>query len=287
MSTFLNNLLFLRKPYLGLTNILSTMRQYMYILNKTPMILNAPIQETVPLEPRIVDTSVKNIETMPVDLNTTNDISTMVPEPQKKVDEYITPKLTDSLFWCVYIATNGYDEYLQIQRNYGMKELEIKKSIADMVKEKPSAFKLTNHKVTKVSIQEILSELLTSQKETSMLCLMAMTIYYNINVILVNSTNQFMVEFFSNKDVELPTYAIRKDDRKYSINVEPLSKERIANMKETMVCLENYLKPLKPMTTYKVDDLIQLATKLGLYKDTEKIKKIDLYEKLSEYMKWK
>jgi hypothetical protein len=205
----------------------------------------------------------------------------------EKNDEFITPKLQDSLFWCLFIAVNGYDEYLQINRNYGVKELEIKKSIADMVKEKPSLFKLTNQKITKVAIQEILSELLTSQKETSMLCLIAMSIYYNINIVLVDSTKQFMVEFISNKDVDLPIYMLKKENKTFSVNIEPLSIDKYVQMKATLVSLENYLKPLKSITSYKVDDLICLSQKLGVYNSTENLKKPELYKKLSESMKWK
>lgn len=268
MSSFLNQLFFLKHPYSGVTNILSSLRQYMYILESKPMLMNLPIQteklETIiALEP-----------------------STTVPST-RPIDKFITPKLQDSLFWCLFIAVNGHDEFLQVNRNYGVKELEIKKKVADLIKEKPNLFKFTNQKVTKVSIQEILSELLTSQKETSILCLIAMTIYYNVNIILINSTKQFMVEFISNKDVELPTYVFQKDDKRFAVNIEAVTKETILDMKETMVCLENYLKPLKPMSSYKVDDLIKLATKIGIYNTDEKLKKPDLYEKLSEAMKWK
>lgn len=291
MSSFLNGLFFIRRPFKGLTSILMNLQQYMFILNNTPLIINQ--QETTPTVSGLI-----NAHTTTVDIVTTdNDKSVestvmderMVDALEVKpiVEEYITPKLNDSLFWCLYIAINGYDEYLQIQRNYGVKELEIKKSVAELVKTKANLFKLTNYKVTKASIQEILSELLTSQKDTSMLCLIAMIIYYNINVILVNATNKLMVEFISNKDNDLPTYVLRKQDKQYSINIEPITPARLTIMKETMICLENYTKPLKPISNYKADDLMDLAKKMGLYNDAEKLKKPDLYEKISEHMKWK
>jgi len=263
MSLFLNQLFFLKRHNSGITNILSSLRQYMYILNYKPTVANTLIQP-------------EKIESL-----------LAIEDKKESSDKFITPKLQDSLFWCLFIAVNGYDEFLQVNRNYGVKELEIKKKVADMVKEKPNFFKFTNQKVTKASIQEILSELLTSQKETSILCLIAMTIYYNVNIILINSTKQFMVEFISNKDVELPTYVFQKDDKRFAVNIDQVTKETILDMKETMVCLENYVKPLKPMSSYKVEDLIKLATKIGLYNPDEKIKKPDLYEKLSEAMKWK
>jgi hypothetical protein len=260
---------------MGISSILSNLRQYMYILNSTPLILNA-----IPVASAVSVTST----TEPVNISQGVPVSVPVPV---STNEYITPKLSDTLFWCIFIAVNGYDEYLQIHRNYGVKELEIKKLVADMAKNSPHLFKLTNYKITKVAIQEILSELLTSQKDTSMQCFIAMLIYYKINAILVNSTKEFMIEFISNKDSELPTYILNKDGKNYSINIEPVSKEQIENMKETMICLENYSKPLKSVSSYKTSDLTQLAKKLGVYDETEKLKKPELYEKITEYMKWK
>jgi hypothetical protein len=291
MSSFLNGLFFIRRPFKGLTSILMNLQQYMFILNNTPLILNQ--QEITPTVGGLINAHSPTVEIAATDHVNVSESTVLaermtdVLEVKPIVEEYITPKLNDSLFWCLYIAINGYDEYLQIQRNYGVKELEIKKSIAELVKTKANLFKLTNYKVTKVSIQEILSELLTSQKDTSMLCLIAMTIYYNINVILVNATNQLMVEFISNAESELPTYVLRKQDKQYSINIEPISQERRTIMKESMICLENYTKPLKPISNYKADDLINIAKKLGVYNDAEKLKKHDLYEKISECMKWK
>ena len=48
------------------------------------------------------------------------------PVIKKKVVEYIVPKQQDSLFWCFFICAFGYDEYVMVNRNYGVKELEIK-----------------------------------------------------------------------------------------------------------------------------------------------------------------
>jgi hypothetical protein len=294
MSSFLNRFLFLKTPYTGLSSILSDLGKYMYILNATPLILNVVDKNVTSAIIENTKTNAPSFETkLDECLEKSNEVEICDQEPPvpsvptsfhapsilpKIQNDYISPKLPDSLFWCIYIAANGYDEYLEIHRNYGVKELEIKKNVADMVKETPSVFKLTNYKMTKVSIQEILSELLTSQKETSMISLIAIIIFYKVNIVLLNPTTKCVLELISNKDSELPYYVLIKEE---------LSKEDIEVRKEEWFCLESYLKPLKPISSYKAEELITISKKLAIHDSEEKLKKPELYEKISEYAKWK
>jgi len=203
--------------------------------------------------------------------------------------ELITPSQTDTLFWCIYIAVYGYNDYIQIDRNYGVKELEIKKKVAEELQTNPNKLKNTNTKITKIAIQEILSELLTSQKETSIICLIALSVHYNINITLVDPTKSFYLEYIANKDdTETPTYILHKDTfGKYTIKMEPLVGEQLTNFKSNMICLENHTKPLKAISNYKVDELKILCKTVGLFDETKKYKKEELYDLVSEKIRWK
>ena len=204
------------------------------------------------------------------------------------INDIVSPTQHDTLFWCIYIVIHGYNDYLQIGRNYGVKELELKKLIGESIQSYPNQLKQTNYKITKVAIQEILSDLMTSQKETNMLCLIAMISYFKLNIIIVNSTNKLMLEFVCLPDITLPTYILYKDAYgKYSIKTTPIYKVEIEMMKSTMVCLENYIKPLKPISTYKIDDLIFIAKKVGIYNETDKPKKNELYEQINNNIMWR
>jgi len=208
------------------------------------------------------------------------------PEPIE-VEEIYTPTQMDSLFWSIYIIKYGYNDYMQIQRNYGVRELEIKKEIGKFISENPNKMKSTNTKMTKVAVQEILSELLTSQKETTMNCLMGLLVFADINIFILNSTKSLRLEYISNTDVSLPTYVLYKDTyNKYKVNTKPLTQEEINALKETTVCLENYMKPLKSAASYKVTELENIARTLGIYDENKKYKKTDLYEEVCEACKW-
>lgn len=192
----------------------------------------------------------------------------------------LSPTQKDTLFWCIYIAIFGYNDYIQISRNYGVKELEIKQKVGEFLKTNQNKFKDTNYKITKSAIQEILSELLTSQKETSMLCLIAMTVYFNINIILINTNKNIMLEFSSNGN---NTFVLYKDSyNKYSVDPTPISTESITELKQQYICLENYLKPLRAISTYKLDELNVLAERIGI----EKHKKAELYELIHNSIMW-
>lgn len=44
-------------------------------------------------------------------------------ENNRQKEELYQPKQQDTLFWCLYIMKYGYNDYLQIDHNYGVKEL--------------------------------------------------------------------------------------------------------------------------------------------------------------------
>lgn len=206
----------------------------------------------------------------------------------KEAIQSIQPKQTDTLFWCLYITIFGYNDYLEVSRNYGVKELDIKKQVADFLQSCPSAFKQTNIKITKVAIQEIRSDLLTSQKETSILCLLAMTVKYKINVILVDPSDRFYLEYYYDTSSNDSIFIIQKDSfGKYKLQSEPLIKEMIATWKENRIALESYLKPLRAISLYKVTELEELARKVGVLDEKKKYKKADLYNDISEVLRWR
>jgi len=202
--------------------------------------------------------------------------------------EFFSPTHQDSLFWCIYIAIHGFNDYQQVSRNYGVKELEIKQKIGNWIQSNQNKMKHTNIKITKASVQEILSELLTSVRETSFLSMIGMIVFFNINILIVDTTGKKMIEFLSEVGNQWPTYVLHKDNfGKYKLQAEPVSKPEIEKMKATIYCLESYLKPLKPISSYHVEDLYNIAKKIGIYNENKKYKKTDLYQELNENLNWK
>lgn len=214
-------------------------------------------------------------------------------------NDLIKPRQGDTLFWCLYIIAHGYNDYVQIRRNYGIKELEEKCKIFEFVKSCPSKIKNTNYKITNVATQTIISELMSVQKQTSMLVMISMIVYYNINILIIDPSKKCMLEFWCNKDMiprmnemstkeHADTFVIYKNEYgKYNLQLENISVSKIYEMRSKMISLEHYEKLFKSVSNYKVEELEEFARKLELLDSNKKYKKNELYELISEKCIWK
>lgn len=230
------------------------------------------------------DTNTTSGLKLPILNDISEKITNTIETPNKNVEKpanvvlWIVPTQHDTLFWCLYCIHFGYNDYQQVSRNYGIRLLEVKKKIATWIQENPGRLKQTNYKITKASVQEILSDCLTSQKETNMLSLLAFLSYFNMNVLIMDSDEKLLMEFIGAVGLDNPTYLIQKDKYgKYKVKDEILTIDAVNILKDKCVLLDSYEKPLKSISNYKVDDLEKLARKLGVFEEGKKYKKADLY----------
>ena len=94
----------------------------------------------------------------------------------------VIPRCEDTLFWCGFIAGNGYKTFLQIGSKYKNKELEEKQAMMESIKKNPLQIKTTNHKLSNIAIQEIMSSLMVDKK-TTLMSFIAICVYYNIQLV--------------------------------------------------------------------------------------------------------
>jgi hypothetical protein len=210
-------------------------------------------------------------------------------DPVDRDDGFIWPRQPDTLFWCMFIIAHGYNEYMQVGRNYGVRELAEKQRVLEFIKTHRVEMKATNIRMTNIAIQEIQSELMTSQRDTSMMALVALAVYYHVNLIIVGINEKCMMEIRSSShdDEGIPTYLIQKMAQgKYKIRPENLSRGRIETLRRGMVSLHSFEKPLAPMSAFRVADLQELYAKLGLgLSDTKKVGKAEMYRQIGEICK--
>ena len=181
MSSLLNSIFFINKENLNLGTVLDVLRSFMLTkINQAAIFLRSNIispSQIIRIS-NLLDKPETVIENVEYQL-----IQDVAEEPPPIVHahekELISPKKSDTLFWCLFVIHFGYDEYIEVDRNYGVKELEIKKLVGQYISANPYKIKNSNIKFTKASVQEVLSELLTSQKDTSINCLIALLVYYN------------------------------------------------------------------------------------------------------------
>jgi hypothetical protein len=213
--------------------------------------------------------------------------SNQVVESIEKVPDVITPNHPDSLFWCLYIIVNGYSDYIQISRNYGVKKLEVNTAIMQYIQKNMNKMQETNVKITKIAAQVTMSELLSLQPVTNLNCMLATCIYYKINIWLLNVNKTGLLKFISSKENDNPTYIVYKGDNGiYSVDVEAITKERMSELDTEVICLDSSSRPLKAISHYSVDQLVALADRLKIYDTNKKYKKAELYKEISELLLW-
>jgi hypothetical protein len=209
--------------------------------------------------------------------------------PEKKEGKkgkWFYPKQNDTVFWCIFSFVHGFDEYNEIGHSYGNTMLEEKMKIIEFIKKTPKILKESNVKITNMGIQEVISEFMVDST-TSFHGIAALAIYYKIQIYLIHLEKNTYLKFLhtSQSDcgkqcyIYYDTYA--RGQIKYKI---PISKMESPNL-DSMVCLESHLKPFRPASHYKIDDLVNISQKIGFVYET-RMKKNDIYNKLTELCAW-
>lgn len=184
----------------------------------------------------------------------------------KKNNVNIQSNHTDSLFWCFYIILNGKHDY-EVNHSF-QREKEFKiQSIEKLRNIKPQL------KALKLKINETEDELLNS-KNISIKGLIALSLLYKKNIFYIWDRKYY--EFIS--DAEQPIYIIYKKDNTYSHYIDD---KKYVFFTENYWCIQNIDKPLKSITSYTRDELLDICKKLEIQMSSKETKK-SLYEKILE-----
>ena len=210
----------------------------------------------------------------------------VLPEPaiSKKVAERrFTPKQENTLFWCMYIAQYGYSEYMRIGTRYNNAEIDEKQAVSADLNKHSAKLKSTNFKLSNQSIQEICSAITVCRKD-GLFSLIAFCAYYKKTVFVVFSNRTYLM-FSPEKEATEDAVMIhcetvgKRNNQVYSLTMDVMP-ETIREMRDTHFRLDHYEKPLRSASAYKLDELVSIATKLGV-SIGDKPKKADVYEKVA------
>jgi len=209
-------------------------------------------------------------------------------------DSRVIPNQPDTLFWCLYIGQYGLSKYTIMENSFGKEEIQEKQKIMEALKS-PSElhrWKQTNQKITKVKIQQLCSDLMTNST-TELDCIIAFSVYYQKNIYLVNHDNRTYYYFSCGVPDTENIYIAKDTPRTNKKSFSLYSWENANNEKEFHIMittqyqgLENTEKSLKSISSYKMDELHEIANKMG-FKVEDKMKKMELYHGLLLYAIWK
>ena len=201
-----------------------------------------------------------------------------------RVSSIFSPNKTDTLFWCVYAISHGESAYHMIGNRFRNTEIEEKQRVMEDIKKNADVFRgsLSGIKITKVAVQEILSDLMLNKK-TSWQTFAALCYYYKINAII--TYNKTYYEFSSTQ--EYPIYHFtRTQDGHISVDTDHLTQETVETIRQSHIVLE-YTKTIKSIGAYKVQDLLTMAGVLEVEEPVNaKWKKADWYQAIADRCLW-
>jgi hypothetical protein len=233
------------------------------------------------IEPNIVSQTQTQTQVLIPNPNPTQPI-----QKQTQTNHIFCPKQDNTLFWSIFVGVYGYTDYLNIGNKYNNAEIEEKQTIMESLQKQPGKLKECNFRVTNQMVQELFSELMVCKRD-QLFSLLAFTVYYGKTIYVVFENNTYLrfspfktIDFTPPIESTIVLYCrVGTRNNIYSLEQE-VTVQLIDQIQTTKLCLEHYTKPLRGISSYKMDELEIIAKKLGLEIDG-KWKKQELYEKIA------
>ena len=256
-------------------HILTSLNKYMFSaknIDKTSerFLNNTLINNTLINNTLINNTLINNNNT---NANANPSIIKNIQNDKTMKDTIIHPVQNDKFFWCFYIINYGIDNYNYVHHKSFQIEQEIKISSIEAIRKITPQLKL--YKIKGIDIENEL----VNEKCISLLGFYALCIINDLSVIYVHNRTYFEINI-NNTDVE---YIIETDN---SLNLKlhtDVGKDKINDIRNNYYKIENIKKPLRAISSYKLDDLKLICKKLLLQVTDAngKIKKkAELYENI-------
>jgi len=210
------------------------------------------------------------------DRNSSNNKVIETAEKLNKDTSFFIPQEKDGLFWCFYVIKNGFPAYEYPGATSFVNEKAEKFKLIESLRTKKQVLKTKKIK----NIKEDVEDDLANKNKIGMKTFIALCAADNINILFIHKRKCF--ELMCEDDN--PFYVIhwQENPEKYCYEMNA-SKEVLDKYRNTLFKWESLEKPLKAMTSYKVDELMELCVKLGLEEKLNAVgkkTKKDLYELL-------
>jgi hypothetical protein len=199
------------------------------------------------------------------------------------VNKLYIPREFDKLFWCFYIIKNGNLNYECLTNKNTLITQQLK--IEYIYKLRDNKKILKNFKFdTLTNIENnLVNEKVINIKTFFSLCLIE-----NINVIFVNENKKYYYEFIIDTNIPIYIVYLLVNDIHFK-NSNNLSKYGfikgdicgINNIRNNYYKIENINKYIKCISNYKVNELKEIAKKLGI--NIAKSNKKELYEEINKF----
>lgn len=192
----------------------------------------------------------------------------------KPREKFFIPKEKDKLFWCFFIMKNDFIQYEMIENKNFVLEKKIKIEYVEKIRKDKQLIK--TYKFTSLTNME---NNLVNEEKINIGTFLSLCVFENINILYIK--NKTYYELLMNDSKEI--FIIRELEYK-KFSMEKNTTDHIDDIKKTLFQLNSIEKPIKAISSYKLQELIDICCKLGIQtinKLTNKSKnKNELYEEI-------
>ena len=208
-----------------------------------------------------------------IHINSKNKLKQMVSK-----DTIYKPYKKDSLFWCFYILKYGFSKYeMEVGNQHFPIEKQEKFKYIDELRKQSNKDVLKIHKIKPLSLLE---DDLANQERISIKTFFALCIIENMNIILIDKRKVYEVLTTDNPKI----HVIHRNSITYEHHIElDVPTEKYITYKESYYKMSNFDSNLKAMSSYKLEELLELCKKLEInadIKEKKRMTKKDIYELL-------
>jgi hypothetical protein len=192
------------------------------------------------------------------------------------------PNQQESLFWCFYIIKNGDVKYETLNNKNSLIAKQMKIELVDVIRKNKDIVKM--YKFDTISNLE---SNLANDNNLNVNTFLTLCAIENINIIFLRK-NTYYEMLMNDSDKIYIVHEIQsqsKYNNKYGY--EMATNESISNIRNTFFKLEAIGKPIKAISAYRLDELINICNKLVIninnnITSKQKSKK-ELYEAIIQY----
>jgi hypothetical protein len=194
------------------------------------------------------------------------------------------PNDQDTLFWCLYIIKNGLTNYSQLTNRNLIVEKKMKIEYVERIRKEKNLIK--QYKFDTLSNIE---NTLANESRIDINTFLTLCVIGCLNIFFIKKNTYFELNMNDSNKIYIIKYIVEKD--KYGF--EETNKDNLDELKEKYYKVDNLSKPIKSMSAYKTQELLDICNKLGIETtmndpssllDKNKMKsKKDLYEALIKY----
>ena len=193
-------------------------------------------------------------------------------------------KSEDKYFWCFYKLLHNYLDEDLANINPFTVEKEFKIKAVDLLRKNKALAK--KHKLR----IHLIEDELVNEKKISSHTLEGLCMIYSMNLMIIKDNNTYSTMAYGLENIDSTNYKFIKisktSEHVNDITIaENMTALELATIIKDYYYIANIDKPLKAVSSYKVDELITIAEKLkiNVYAECKKKKKkTDLYEEITK-----